>query len=117
MSKQPWLQGTIARGAGAALLVAAMLVSAAAGAQPIGDNPTPGVAHQIVTFGDPDEGPEVDELDPTDDGSIIIKCVCFTGPAAVNANEPPRGTLMHAVAVPQFPLGPSNCSSKEHRRA
>lgn len=117
MSKQPWLQGTIGRGAAVALLTAAMSVPTSAGAHPIGDNPAPRVAHHIVTFGDTDEGPEVDELDPTDDGSIIIECVGFAGAAAVNANGPPLGMLMHAVAVPQFPLGPSNCSPKEHRRA
>jgi hypothetical protein len=75
MSKQTWSQDTIGRGAAAVLLAAAMLLPTAAGAHPIGDSSTRGAAHQVVSFGIPDEGPRVEELDPTDDGFIIIECI------------------------------------------
>jgi hypothetical protein len=120
MSKQTWSQATIGRGAAAVLLTAAMLVPTAAGAHPIGDSATRDAAHQVVSFGTPDEGPRVEELDPTDDGFIIIECIGFAGPAALNAREPQGGfliQLIQTVAVPQFPLGPSVCSPQEHKRA
>ena len=114
MSKQTWSQNTIGCGAAAVLLAAAMLVPTAAGAHPIGDSFNRGAAHQVVS---PDEGPRVEELDPTDDGFIIIECIDFAGPAALNAREPQGGSWMQTVAVPQFPLGPSACSPQEHKRA
>ena len=117
MSKQTWSQDTIGRGAAAVLLAAAMLLPTAAGAHPIGDSSTRGAAHQVVSFGIPDEGPRVEELDPTDDGFIIIECIGFAGRAAPNARGPQGGFWMQTVAVPQFPLGPSTCSLQEHKRA
>ncbi len=117
MSKQTWSQDTIVRGAAVVLLAAAMLVPTGAGAHPIDGGSTRGAAHQINSFGMPDEGPQVEELDPTDDGFIIIECVGFAGLAALNAREPQGGFRMRAVAVPQFPLGPSTCSAQEHKRA
>jgi hypothetical protein len=117
MSKQTWSQDTIGRGAAVVLLAAAMLVPTGAGAHPIDGGSTRGAAHQISSFGIPDEGPQVEELDPTDDGFIIIECVGFAGLAALNAREPQGGSRMRAVAVPQFPLGPSTCSPQEHKRA
>ena len=79
MSEQTWSQDTIGRGAAAVLLAAAMLIPTAAGAQPIEGSSTRGAAHQVVSFGIPDEGPRVEELDPTDDGFIIIECIGFAG--------------------------------------
>jgi hypothetical protein len=117
MSKQTWSQDTIGRGAAAVFLAAAMLAPTAAGAHPIGDSSTRGAAHPVVSFGIPNEGPRVEELDPTDDGFIIIECIDFAGPAALNAREPQGGSWMQTVAVPQFPLGPSTCSPQEHKRA
>jgi len=117
MSEQTWSQDRIGRGAAAVLLAAAMLIPTAAGAQPIEGSSTRGAAHQVVSFGIPDEGPRVEELDPTDDGFIIIECVGFVGSAALNAREPHAAFWMRAVAVPQFPLGPSTCSPQEHKRA
>jgi hypothetical protein len=117
MSKQTWSQDTIGRGAGAVLLAAAMLVPSGAGAYPIDGGSARGAAHQISSFGIPDEGPQVEELDPTDDGFIIIECVGFVGPAALNAREPHGAFRMRTVAMPQFPLGPSTCSPQEHKRA
>jgi hypothetical protein len=117
MSKQTWFQHTIGRAAGAVLLAAAMLVTTWAGAYPLDGGSARGAAHQINSFGIPDEGPQVEELDPTDDGFIIIECVGFVGSAALNAREPHAAFWMRAVAVPQFPLGPSTCSPQEHKRA
>src|SRR3954454_22129076 len=88
MSEQTWSQDRIGRVAAAVLLAAAMLIPTAAGAQPIEGSSTRGAAHQVVSFGIPDEGPRVEELDPTDDGFIIIECIGFAGPAALNAREP-----------------------------
>ena len=116
MSEQTWSQDRIGRGAAAVLLAAAMLIPTAAGAQPIEGSSTRGAAHQVVSFGIPDEGPRVEELDPTDDGFIIIECIGFAG-AALNAREPQGGFWMRTGAVPQFPLGPSACSPQEHKRA
>ena len=117
MSEQTWSQDRIGHGAAAVLLAAAMLIPTAAGAQPIEGSSTRGAAHQVVSFGIPDEGPRVEELDPTDDGFIIIECVGFVGPAALTAREPHPAFWMRTVAVPQFPLGPSACSPQEHKRA
>ena len=117
MSKQTWSQYRIGRGAAAVLLAAAMLIPTAAGAQPIEGSSTRGAAHQVVSFGIPDEGPQVEELDPTDDGFIIIECIGLPGPAALNARESQGGFWLQTVAVPQFPLGPSACSPIEHKRA
>jgi hypothetical protein len=117
MSKQTWSQDTIGRAAGAVLLAAAMLVPTGTGAHPLDGGSARGAAHQINSFGIPDEGPQVEELDPTDDGFIIIECVGFVGPAALNAREPHAAFWMRTVAVPQFPLGPSTCWPQEHKRA
>ena len=115
MSKQTWSQDTIGRAA--VLLTAAMLVPTGAAAHPIDGGSTRGAAHQISSFGIPDEGPQVEELDPTDDGFIIIECIGFAGLAARNAGERQVGFWTQTVAVPQFPLGPSTCSPIEHKRA
>ena len=117
MSEQTWSQDRIGHGAAAVLLAAAMLIPTAAGAQPIEGSSTRGAAHQVVSFGIPDEGPRVEELDPTDDGFIIIECVGFAGRPPLDASESQRGLWMQTVAVPQFPLGPSTCSPQEHKRA
>ena len=117
MSKRTWSQDTIGRGAAAVLVAAAMLVPTAAGAYPIGGSSTRIAAHQVINFGVTDEGPRVEELDPTDDGFIIIECIGFAERAALNAREPQGGFWVQTVAVPQFPLGPSACSPQEHKRA
>ena len=117
MSKQTWSQYSIRSGAAGILLAAAMLVPTGARAHPIGGSSLRGAAHQVVSFGPPDEGSRVEELDPTDDGFIIIECIGFAGLAARNAGERQVGFWAQTVAVPQFPLGPSTCSPIEHKRA
>jgi hypothetical protein len=117
MSTQRGSQGAIGWGAAAVMLAAAILVSTAAGAHPIGDSSARDASHQTVRFGISEEGPQVEELDPTDDGFIIIECVGFAGRPPLDASESQRGLWMQTVAVPQFPLGPSTCSPQEHKRA
>jgi hypothetical protein len=117
MSKQSWSQNTIARGVAAVLFAATLLVATEAGAHPTSNSVARGLGHQVATFGGADEGLQTDELDPTDDGSIIIECVGFAGQAAPHANGPRSDLFIRTIAVPQFPLGPSTCSPKEHKRA
>ena len=107
MSKQTWSQDTIGRGAAAVLLAAAMLLPTAAGAHPIGDSSTRGAAHQVVSFGIPDEGPRVEELDPTDDGFIIIECIGFAA-RPLSTQGSPRWLLDAnggRAAVPAWSFG------------
>ena len=117
MSKQPWSQDTIARGLAAGLLAGIMLVAAKAGAHPISDGVARGVGHQVVTFASVDEGSRTDELDPAHDRSIIIECVAVMDHAHRKVDLPGPGVWARTVAVPQFPLGPSTCWPKEHKRA
>jgi hypothetical protein len=117
MSKQPWSQNTIARGVAAVLLAATLLVATEAGAHPASDSLARSPGHRFATFGGADEGLQTDELGPTDDGSIIIECVGLGGQAGLHANRPRSDLFIRAIAVPQFPLGPSTCSPKEHKRA
>jgi hypothetical protein len=117
MSKQPWSQNTVARGVAAVLFATTLLVATEAGAHPTSNSVVRGPGHQVATFGGAGERLQTDELDPTDDGSIIIECVVLAGQAAPHANGPRSDLSIRAIAVPQFPLGPSTCSPKEHKRA
>ena len=117
MSKQPWSQNTVARGVAAVLFATTLLVATEAGAHPTSNSVVRGAGHQVATFGGAGERLQTDELDPTDDGSIIIECVGFAGQAAPHANGPRSDLFIRTIAVPQFPLGPSTCSPKEHKRA
>ena len=117
MSKQPWSQDPVARGVVAVLLAATMVVATQAGAHPLSENVARDLGPQVVTSGMADEGPQADELDPTDDGAIIIECVAFAGRGASDANARGTNLWVRTVAVPQYPLGPSTCSPKEHKRA
>ena len=117
MSEQTWSQDRIGRGAAAVLLAAAMLFPTGGGAHPIGNSSARGASHQILRFESSEEGPRVEESDPTDDGFIIIECIAFAGSTALDASESQRGLWEQTVAVPQFPLGPSACSPQEHKRA
>jgi hypothetical protein len=117
MSKQPWSPDTIARGLAAVLIAGIMLVAAKAGAHPISDSLARGIGHQVATFAIADEERRTDELDPAHDGSIIIECVALTDHTPRAVDEPGPSLWVRTVAVPQFPLGPSTCSPKEHKRA
>jgi hypothetical protein len=69
-----------------------------------------------VTMG-ADGGSTVDEAGPTDAGSIIIECVGFDGRMMPYANEADTAWTLHAVSMPQHPLGPSKCWSGEHKQS
>jgi hypothetical protein len=112
-----WSQDTFARGVVAVLFAGMLLVAAKVGAHAANGSPVDGVAYDVATFGMADEGSQIDELDPTDDGSIIIECVGVAVPGPRKANELTSHLFMRTVALPQFPLGPSTCSPKEHKRA
>jgi hypothetical protein len=116
MCTQSGSQGAIGWGVASVLLPAAILVSTAAGAHPIGDSSVRAPFHQTVRLGISEEGPRVEELDPTDDGFIIIECVGFAGRPVLDGRGSQGGSWMQTVAVPQVPLGPSTCSPQEHKR-
>ena len=64
-----------------------------------------------------DAGSMVDQAGPTDDGSIVIECVGFGGAMMPYAIEADTASTLHAVSMPQHPLGPSKCWSGEHKRS
>jgi hypothetical protein len=106
MDKQAWSRQAI-------VAVAAVVLAAAV--------PLTMKAHRIgagyqVTMG-ADRGSAVDKADPTDDGSIIIECVGFDVRMMPDANEADTASTLHAVSMPQHPLGPSQCRSGEHKRS
>jgi hypothetical protein len=59
----------------------------------------------------------VEEAGPTDDGSIVIECVGIDGAMIPYANEADTASTLHAVSMPQHPLGPSKCWSGKHKRS
>jgi hypothetical protein len=115
MREQAWARSVIVRGAAAVVLAAAMLLPIDAGAYPSSGGIAAAMGHDVVTFGPGDEGWRTNEPDPTDDGSIIIECVVFDGAAPLSA-EAAKFRLMHLVAVPQLPLGPTKCWPREYKR-
>ena len=109
MDKQAWSRQAIVVAA-AVVLAAAVPLTMKAHAYPFGHRI--GAGYQ-VTMG-ADGGSAVDKVDPTDDGSIIIECV---GRMMPYANEADTALTLHAVSMPQHPLGPSQCRSGEHKRS
>ena len=112
MDKQAWSRQAIVAAA-AVVLAAAVPLTMKAHAYPFGHRI--GAGHQ-VTMG-ADGGSPVDQKDPTDDGSIIVECVGFDGRMIPHANEADTASTLHAVSMPQHPLGPSQCRSGEHKRS
>ena len=108
MDKQAWSRQAIVVAA-AVVLAAAMPLTMKAHTYPFG-------AGYQVTMG-ADGGSAVDKADPTDDGPIIIECVGFDGRTMFHANEADTAPTLHAVSMPQHPLGPSKCWSGEHKRS
>jgi hypothetical protein len=111
MDKQAWSRQAIVVAA-AAVLAAAVPLTMKAHAYPFGHR----IGGYQVTTG-ADGGSTVDEADPTDDGSIIIECVVLDGRTMPHANEADTALTLHAVSMPQHPLGPSQCRSGEHKRS
>jgi hypothetical protein len=112
MDKQAWSRRAIVAAA-AVVLAAAVPLTMKAQAYPLGHRI--GADYQ-VTMG-ADVGSTVDEASPTDDGSIVIECVGFDGAMMPYANEADTASRLHAVSMPQHPLGPSKCWSGEHKRS
>ena len=112
MDKQAWSRHAIVVAAAVAL-AAAVLLTMKAHAYPFGHRI--GADYQVTTMG-ADGGAAVDQKDPTDDGSIIIECVGYDGRMMPYANEADTASTLHAVSMPQHPLGPSQCRSGEHKR-
>jgi hypothetical protein len=112
MDKQAWSRQAIVAAA-AVVLAAAVPLAMKAQAYPFGHRI--GAGYQ-VTIG-ADAGSTVDEASPTDDGSIVIECVGLDGAMMPYANEADTASTLHAVSMPQHPLGPSKCWSGEHKRS
>jgi hypothetical protein len=112
MDKQAWSRQAIVVDAAVAL-AAAVPLTMKAHAYPFGHRI--GAGYQ-VTMG-ADGGSAVDKVDLTDDGSIIIECVGYDGRMMPYANEADTASTLHAVSMPQHPLGPSQCRSGEHKRS
>jgi len=113
MDKQAWSRQAIVATA-AVVLAAAVPLTMKAHAYPFGHRI--GADYQVTTMG-ADGGAAVDQKDPTDDGSIIIECVGYDGRMMPYANEADTASTLHAVSMPQHPLGPSQCRSGEHKRS
>jgi hypothetical protein len=111
MDKQAWSRQAIVVAAAVAL-AAAVPLTMKAHADPFGHR----IGGYQVTTG-PHGGSTVDEAAPTDDGSIIIECVGFDGRMMPHANEADTASTLHAVSMPQHPLGPSKCWSRERKRS
>ena len=112
MDKQAWSRQAIVAAA-AIVLAAAVPLTMKAQAYSLGHRI--GAGYQ-VTMG-ADAGSTVDQAGPTDDGSIVIECVGFEGAMMPHANEADTASTLHAVSMPQHPLGPSKCWSGEHKRS
>ena len=111
MDKQAWSRQAIVVAAAVAL-AAAVPLTMKAHAYPFGHR----IGGSQVMMG-ADGGSTVDKAAPTDDGSIIIECVGFDGRMMPHANEADTASTLHAVSMPQHPLGPSQCRSGEHKRS
>jgi hypothetical protein len=111
MDKQAWSRYAIVVAA-TVVLAAAMPLTMQAQAYPFDHRI--GVGYQVETGAD--EGTTVDEADPTDDGSIIIECVGFDGRRMPHANKADTTSMLHAMSMPQYLLGPSKCWRGEHKQ-
>jgi hypothetical protein len=104
MDKQVGLRPAIVAAA-AVVLAAAIPLSMEAQAYPYGHRI--GTGYQVATGAD--KGSTVDKADPTNDGSIIVECVGFNSRKMPYATEADTAPTLHAVSMPQYPLGPSKC--------
>jgi hypothetical protein len=111
MSKQDWTGSAIGRGGGAlglGLAVVMVLAAEAYAFDPVADT---GHAMRMAEFSD--ESPIATQADPTEDGSIIVECVTLHDAFETNTA---RTSNSIRVVMPQYPLGPTKCWAKEHKR-
>ena len=109
MDRHAWSRQAIVAAA-ALVLAAAMPLGMEAQAHPLDHRIDAG--YQVAAGAD--EGSTVDKADPTDDGSIIIECVGFNSRMLPYVNQ--TASMLHAVSMPQYPLGPSKCWSGDHKQ-
>ena len=112
MDKQAWSRQAIVAAA-AVVLAAAVPLTMKAHAYPFGHRIGAGYRDTMGA----DRGSAVDKVAPTEDGSIIVECVGYDGRMMPYANGTDTGSTLHAVSMPQHPLGPSQCRSGEHKRS
>jgi hypothetical protein len=111
MSKHVWTRSGVARrgaGLGLGLVMLAVLAAEAYALDPVAD-----ARHAMRMAEFSDEGPIGTQADPTGDGSIIVECVTLRDTFDTNAARMSNPTL---AVMPQYPLGPTKCWPKEHKR-
>jgi hypothetical protein len=111
MIKHVWTRSGAARRCTAVGLGLAMLTGLAAEAYAFDPVADAGHAMRMAEFSD--ESPIGTQADPTEDGSIIVECVALRDILDTNTARMSNSTL---AAMPQYPLGPTKCWSKEHKR-
>jgi len=111
MRKHVWTRSGAAGGATALGLGLAMLTVLAAEACAFDPAANAGHAMRMDEFSD--ESPIGTQADPTEDGSIIVECVALHDAFETNTA---RTSNPIRVVMPQYPLGPTKCWPKEHKR-
>src|SRR5262245_66588261 len=100
MGKKAWSRKPLVA-APAVVLAALMLLPQEAGAYPFAGGIGVGTRHQLAADGVAGEGSIIDQADPTDDGSIIVECVCLLLRARTHLNGTGNTSLRHATRKPK----------------
>ena len=111
MSKCVLMLSGLARGGSALGFGLAMLTMLAAESHAF--DPVVDAGHVIRMAEFSEENPIGTQADPTEDGSIIVECVALRGTFDTNTARMINSTL---AVMPQYPLGPTKCWPKEHKR-
>ena len=112
MRKHVWTRSGAAGGATALGLGLAMLTVLAAEAYAF--DPVGGAGHAMRMAEFSDESPIGTQDNPTEDGSIIVECVTLRDTFETNTARMSNSTL---AVMPQYPLGPTKCWPREHKRS
>ena len=111
MSKHVWTRSGAVGGDTALGLGLAMLTVLAT--QAYAFNPVAHAGHAMRMGEFSDESPIGTHADPTEDGSIIVECVILRETFETNTARMSNSTL---AVMPQYPLGPTKCWPREHKR-
>ena len=111
MSKHVWTRSGAARGGTALGLGIAMLTVLAAEVYAFDPVEQAGGAKRMAELSD--ESPIGTQADPTEDGSSIVECVTLRDTLETNTARMSNSTV---AVMPQYPLGPTKCWPKEHKR-
>jgi hypothetical protein len=111
MSKHVWTRSGVRRGGTALGFGLAIWTTLAAEAYTFDPVAHAGHTMRMVEFSD--ESPIGKQADPTEDGSIIVECVTLRDTFDTNTARMSNSTL---AVMPQYPLGPTKCWPKEHKR-